>query len=216
VSVHKEQAGVSVQITKMNKAIFLDRDGVINYPVLNSKTNEHEAPSNDTDFKLYSGVIEGLKELQKQKYKLFLVSNQPDYAKGKTTLENLRSVHEEMHSIFIKNNILFSEYYYCYHHPNGVIPEYSYQCKCRKPENLFLTQAKIKYDLDFSKSWMVGDSDIDIFCGQSTGVKTILVKTKESSHRTGKSVPEHVVNNLQEAVEVIKREHNTGDTYAKH
>ena len=63
---------------------------------------------------------------------------------------------------------------------------------------------------------MIGDSDVDIFCGQSLVVKTILVQIKESSHRIGKSSPEYIVKNLQEACEVIKRENNTGDTYVKH
>ena len=182
----------------MTKAVFLDRDGVLNYPVLNPKTNEHEAPATKDDFKLFPGVIEALKELQKLDYKLFLVSNQPDYAKGKTTLENLHLVHNKLDSILNENNIVFTEYYYCYHHP-------SFECKCRKPGNLFLIQAQAKYDIEFSKSWMIGDSDIDIFCGQSVKAKTILVKTQESAHRRGKSTPEYTVNNLQEAVEVIKR-----------
>ncbi len=189
----------------MNKAIFLDRDGVINYPVLNPRTNEYEAPASKDDFKLFPGVIEALKELQKLNYKLFLVSNQPDYAKGKTTLESLYSVHNKMHSILKENNIVFTEYYYCYHHSKGIVPEYSFECKCRKPGNLFLIQAQAKYNLEFSKSWMIGDSDVDIFCGQLAGARTILVKTKESIYRIGKSIPEYIVNNLQEAVEVIKR-----------
>ena len=187
----------------MTKAVFLDRDGVINYPVLNLQTNEHEAPSNANDLKLFPGVIETLQELQKLDYKLFLVSNQPDYAKGKTKLENLHAVHNKLHSILTENNILFSEYFYCHHHPNGVVPEYSFICKCRKPGNLFLMEARTKYNLDFSKSWMIGDSDVDIFCGQSAMIKTILVKIKESSHRTGKSMPDFIVKSLQEALEII-------------
>ena len=193
----------------MTKAVFLDRDGVLNYPVLNPKTNEYEAPFNANEFKLFPNVIETLKEFQNLKYKLFLVSNQPDYAKGKTKLENLHSVHNKLHSILTENNIFFSEYYYCYHHPNGIIPEYSVICNCRKPGNLFLTQAKMKYNLDFSKSWMIGDSDVDIFCGQSVGVKTIMVKIKESLHRTGKSSPDFIAKSLQEAIEIMKREYTS-------
>ncbi len=188
----------------MNTAVFLDRDGVINYPVLNPKTNEYEAPFEPDDFKLFLDTIEALRELQKLGFKLFLISNQPDYAKGKTKLENLHSVQNKLHSILIENNIIFTEYYYCYHHPKGVVSEYSYACNCRKPGNLFLVQAKAKYDLDFEKSWMIGDSDVDIFCGQSVKIKTIMVKIKESAHRTGKSMPDFIVNSLQEAVEVIK------------
>lgn len=190
----------------MNMAIFLDRDGVINSLVLNPKTNEYEAPANQNDFKLFPYVIEALKELQSLDYKLFLISNQPDYAKGKTTLENLCLVHNKLDSILKENNIIFTEYYYCYHHPEGIIPEYSLKCKCRKPGNLFLTQAQAKYNLEFPKSWMIGDSDVDIFCGQSVKARTILVKTRESAHRTGKSTPEYIVNNLQEAIDVIKEE----------
>ena len=188
----------------MNKAVFLDRDGVINYPVFNSKTDEYEAPFSESDFKLFPDVIGSLKDLLKLDYKLFIVSNQPDYAKGKTKLENLFSVHKKMHSIFIENNIQFADYFYCYHHPQGIVPEYSIKCQCRKPENLFLLQAKSKYDLDMPNSWMIGDRDVDIYCGQSSGVKTILVSSNESSSRAGQSKPDYKVSNLKEAVEIIK------------
>ena len=196
----------------MDRAVFLDRDGVINYPVLNPRTNEYEAPADKDDLKLIPEVIESLKELQELNYKLFLVSNQPDYAKGKTTLENLCSVHNKIHSILSENNITFTEYYYCYHHPNGIVAEYSISCECRKPGNFFLKQAKLKYGLDLLSSWMVGDSDVDIFCGQSAGTRTIMIKIKESAHRTGKSNPDFLVNTIREAVEVIKKEHK----YARH
>lgn len=188
----------------MDRAVFLDRDGVINYPVLNPKTNEYEAPHNEADFNLIPGVIESIKELASLNYKLFLVSNQPDYAKGKTSLENLTSVHNKMHNIFSNNNIKFCEYYYCYHHPQGIIPEYTIKCKCRKPENLFLSKAKLKYGLDINNSWMIGDRDVDILCGQSIGAKTILIKQKHTDGKSGQSNPEHKVANLSDAVKIIK------------
>ncbi len=74
----------------MNKAVFLDRDGVINKLVFNSERNEFEPPHSVEDFILYSGVLPFLKKLQENDFLLFIVSNQPDYAKGKTTLENLK------------------------------------------------------------------------------------------------------------------------------
>lgn len=196
----------------LDKAIFLDRDGVINHPVFNPKTNEYEAPHKEEDLKLFPGVIESLKELLNLKYKLFLVSNQPDYAKGKTSLQNLLQVHNKLHSILTINNILFTEYYYCYHHPKGIVPEYTMACACRKPGNLSLKQACTKYNIDLSHSWMVGDSDVDIFCGQSVEIRTIMISLKESTHRVGQSTPEFKVNSLQEAVKIIKKE----SQYAKH
>ena len=190
----------------MNRAIFLDRDGVLNPPVLNLKTKEYEAPQHERDFILHPGVIESLRQLLDLDYKLFLISNQPDYAKGKTTLENLQAVHKKMHSALKENEIEFYEYYYCYHHPQGIIPEYSIVCECRKPGNLFIKQAKSKYNLDISNSWMVGDRDADVYCGQSAGTKTIIIKQKHSDGKAGQSKPDFKVNDLKEAVEIIKKQ----------
>ena len=183
-------------------AIFLDRDGVINCPVLNPATNQYEAPQNENDFKLFPSVIESLKKLLNLGYKLFLVSNQPDHAKGKTTYENLVLVHKKMHSIFVENDIKFTEYYYCYHHPNGVIPKYSIVCECRKPGNFFLKQAALQYGLNMPASWMIGDSDVDIFCGQSLGLKTVMINVKESAHRSGQSRPDYSVNNYRKQLKL--------------
>ena len=198
----------SISKIKMNNAVFLDRDGVINYPVLNPKTNEYEAPHNKNDLKLFPGVIESLKELLALNYKLFLISNQPDYAKGKTSFEGLQSVHKQLNSILTENNILFIEYYYCYHHPQGIISEYSTPCECRKPGNLFLRKAELQYSLNMPSSWMIGDRDSDIYCGQSMGLKTILIKQFHSDGKSGQSNPEYKAESLIKAVSIIKT--NTG------
>jgi len=196
-------------VTKTNKAVFLDRDGVINYPVFNTRTNEYEAPHKKEDLKLFPGVMEALKSLLEINYKLFLVSNQPDYAKGKTSIESLYEVHEKLKVFFKTNNITFTEYYYCYHHPQGIIPEYSFKCQCRKPGNLFLRQAESKYGLNMSNSWMIGDRDVDISCGKSAGVKTILIRQTYPDGKSGQSNPEFIANNLKDAVEIIKSTLNT-------
>ena len=190
----------------MEKAVFLDRDGVLNYLVFNQKTNEYEAPHNPNDYKLYPNVIESLKILLELGYKLFVVSNQPDYAKGKTSLESLKLVHQKMHSDFTENNIKLTDYYYCYHHPSGTIPEYSIVCKCRKPENFFLKQAQVTYNLDLTGSWMIGDRDSDIYCGQSMGLKTVMISVEHSANNALSSQPDYKVANLKEAVEIIKKQ----------
>lgn len=187
-----------------NIAVFLDRDGVINYPVLNLKTKEHEAPQKEEDLKLFPGVIDSLKKLIRLDYNLFIVSNQPDYAKGKTSLENLHMVHKKLHSIFLENDIKFLDYYYCYHHPKGIVKEYSIKCDCRKPGNLFLEQAKEKYGLEMSASWMIGDRDVDIYCGQLSRTKTIMINSEYTAHNK-ESNPDYKVNDLSEAVSVIER-----------
>lgn len=189
------------------KGIFLDRDGVINYPALNPSTGAYEAPFKIEDLKLFPWVIDSLKELQKLDFKLFIVTNQPDFAKGKATLENLNLVKEKMLSILKENNISISEYYACFHHPNGIVPEYTMKCECRKPGSLFLRQAIEKYSLNPKECWMIGDRDSDITCGQSIGAKTILVHNEHSVNEknAGKSNPDFKAENLKSAVELIKR-----------
>ena len=121
----------------MRKAFFFDRDGVINSLVYNPATNEYEPPHHPNDLLLCPYVIETLKFLQNEGYLLFIISNQPDYAKGKISFENLLNVHKKLESIFLSEKIVFSDHYYCYHHPDGIIASHSFICECRKPKPFF-------------------------------------------------------------------------------
>ncbi len=189
----------------MNKAVFFDRDGVINRLVYNPDTNEYESPHFLKDLEFYPWTLEALKKIQEEGYLLFLISNQPSYAKGKTTLENIKAIHDKMHDYMKANDILFTEYYYCYHHPEGIVPEYSCECECRKPKPYFILEAKKKYNLDFKNSWMIGDRDTDVFCGQNAGIKTILVHEELSDNNRGKSKPDYNAVNVKDAILIIKR-----------
>jgi len=187
----------------VNRAVFLDRDGVINKLIYNPETEAHEAPQKEEDLELFDWTLEALKVLLQNNYKLFVVSNQPDHAKGKTTLENIKAIHDKLHKCFIDNEINFTEYYYCYHHPEGVVPEYTCKCKCRKPEPYFVLKAIEEFHIDKNKSWFVGDRDSDIKCGQSSGLKTIFVKNEHSKAASFKKEPDFVTSNLKEAVNII-------------
>jgi D-glycero-D-manno-heptose 1,7-bisphosphate phosphatase len=187
----------------MKKAVFLDRDGVINELVLNTLTGEYEPPHSPEDLVLYLGVLESLQLLDKLGFELFLVSNQPDFAKGKTTLENIQAVHEKLDCVLKSGGLLFKEYYYCYHHPRGIVPEYSFDCACRKPKPYFLLKAANDYGIDLTNSWMIGDRDSDIECGKSAGVRTILIENIHSSTYRGSSNPEFSAANLKIAVQII-------------
>ncbi len=87
-----------------NKAVFLDRDETINYSVLNPNTGEYEAPHIVEDLKLFPFTINSLKDIQEMGFYLFLISNQPDATKGKTTLKNLLDIQDKFHRILIENN----------------------------------------------------------------------------------------------------------------
>ncbi len=192
----------------MAKAVFLDRDGVINPNTFNKNTGECESPYYPEDFELFPWSLQSLRNLQEYKFKLFLISNQPAYAKGKASLENLKAIQDKFHAILMKNSIQFAEYYYCYHHPQGIVPELSIECNCRKPGTFFLEEAKKKYSLDMSSSWIIGDRGADVICGQRAGVKTIMIINQKDMRRenTKRIKPNYKAKNLLKAVEIILRE----------
>lgn len=187
----------------MVKAVFLDRDGVLNELILNPATGEYEPPHRVEDMKLFPYVINCLKKLMDSGYDLFLISNQPDYAKGKTSLVSLEKVHNKFDKLLTSHRLYFKEYYYCYHHPQGIIPEYSSECVCRKPKPFFLFKAEDDHNIELDKSWMIGDRDTDIECGKAAGTKTILIEEQLSLEKRGKSLPDHRVKYLEEAVNII-------------
>jgi D-glycero-D-manno-heptose 1,7-bisphosphate phosphatase len=187
----------------MHKAVFLDRDGVMNRLVYNPDTDEYESPHQVNDLELFPGLCDTLCTIREQGYLLFLISNQPSFAKGKTSLENIKAIHEKLHSQLKENGILFSEYYYCYHHPHGIVPEYTFECECRKPKPYFILKAKEQYNLELKESWFIGDQDMDIFCGQACGLRTILIDEEHSSKKRGRSRPDFMVHNLKEAATIL-------------
>lgn len=186
----------------MNQAVFLDRDGVLNPNIFNPATEEWESPHRVEDFELFPWTLDCLKKLQAQ-YLLFLVSNQPSYAKGKTSLENIQNIHAKMKTLLDANGLGFSEYFYCYHHPEGIVPEYSGPCECRKPSPHFLNLARERYQLDVGGSWMVGDRITDIQCGQAAGVKTIYIQEGEKPDGPWDRPPGFYAVDLVEAVRII-------------
>ncbi len=187
----------------MERAVFLDRDGVINELVFNPQTGEYESPLSENDLKIKPEIFLDLKKLKKAGFLLFVVSNQPNYAKGKAALESLYKINQLLFKQMLDHGIEFSDYFYCYHHPNGVVKDYSGECLCRKPNPYFLLEAQKKYDIDMSQSWLVGDQDSDVQCGQSAGVKTILINETLSRKKRGMAVPDYQATDLAQAVKTI-------------
>ncbi len=187
----------------MGKAIYFDRDGVINRLVINPLTGEYEPPHNPGQLVLFPWVIEALRDLQRAGFDFFLVSNQPDHAKGKVSLEEIHAVHQRLEQILTTEGIHFRDFYYCFHHPKGIKPGFSYDCECRKPKPYFLIQSAKKYRIDLSHSWMIGDRDTDIECGTAAGATTILIEEPCSEQYRGISKPDYIVKNLKEASDLI-------------
>ena len=189
----------------MNQAIFLDRDGVINYNIFNDATGEWESPHRPEDFKLFPWAIKSLKNLQDLELQLFLISNQPSFAKGKASFENITAIHEKLHTILTDNKIYFSDYFYCYHHPKGIVPELSIKCECRKPGTFFIKKAAKEHSLNLKTCWIIGDRDSDTLCGRNAGLRTIqLIDSNSSRQGTTDCRPDFKANDLRDAVDIIK------------
>ena len=169
---------------KVKRAVFLDRDGVLNRNVLNPATREYESPGRAEDFELCPNVMPALCDLQQAGFFLFLISNQPNYAKGKSTMEDLRAVHSRLVETLHVAGVSFADYYYCFHHPQGQVEGYSGRCECRKPSPYFLIRARDALGISLAASWMVGDRATDIASGIAAGTKTIRVKEDHPAARS--------------------------------
>src|ERR1035437_501010 len=117
-------------MNSIKRAVFIDRDGVLNDLVFNPKTECYESPHEVKDLTMMPTAFSGLKLLQENGFELFIVSNQPSYAKGKTSLENIQEIASEVRRTVQKHSINVKECFYCYHHPDGIAPEYSGPCEC--------------------------------------------------------------------------------------
>ncbi len=188
----------------MNKAVFFDRDGVLTKTLFNKKYNEYLPPHNIDELEIYDDVIQSVSDIINSGYLAFVVSNQPDYAKGKTSLENLHSVIRSFSELLESNGVLIKEYYYCFHHPEGIVPEYSLKCRCRKPETLFIEKAFEKYNISASDSFFIGDRDSDILCGYRMGIKTIYLNRNRIPLINFTVKPDFVFNSLSESADFIK------------
>jgi len=183
------------------RAVFLDRDGVINRNALNPATGEYEAPLTAEDFEILPRVREALLQLRDAGFLLFMVSNQPNYAKGKSSLAEHYAIDAELRRELTAIGVEFAASYYCLHHPDGSVAGFSGLCACRKPSPYFLLRARRQFGLNFQQSWMVGDRATDIECGRAAGTRTILIDP--SGRGDGQAAPDWIAPDLAAAAEMI-------------
>jgi len=158
-----------------NKAIFLDRDGVINEIVYHKEMGILDSPSNPKEFKLLLDVGKAINKFHELGFKVIVASNQPGIAKGKFTLKIFEQIKNKMKKELAKTNSFVDAEYYCLHHPEGKIKRYAMICKCRKPKPGLILKAAEEKDIDLKNSWMIGDGITDIQAGATAGCKTILI-----------------------------------------
>ena len=153
------------------RAIFLDRDGTI---------NRYVGFLRDVgQFELLPGAAEAIRRINASGYLAIVVTNQPVIARGEVTREQLREIHDKMETLLGREGAYVDAIYYCPHHPHrgypGEVAELKIDCGCRKPKPGMLLQAAEDYNIDLTKSWMIGDSENDVQAGRAAGCRTMRI-----------------------------------------
>jgi D-glycero-D-manno-heptose 1,7-bisphosphate phosphatase len=148
----------------VKRAIFLDRDGVIN----------KKAPDGDyvvrwEDFRFLDGIVEAISEINKAGIRVIVVTNQRCVAKELITIAGLESLHRQMLEFLAERGAVIDAIYFCPH-------EVDLNCRCRKPAPGMLLDAANDHDLQLTHSWMIGDSQADVEAGKRAGCKTALFR----------------------------------------
>lgn len=190
-------------MSQCRAAIFLDRDGTLNELALNPANGEWESPHSATQTRLAPDLGFAMTLLAKTGLPLFVVSNQPSVAKGKCSFEDLRAVHTVVADAIASAGADVAEWFYCYHHPQGSVPELTRICECRKPGTLFLRQASERHGVDLGSSWFIGDQDFDIQCGRDAGTRTVCIRNPRSAAKRQGQTPEFWAGTLLEAVTIV-------------
>lgn len=189
------------------KAVFLDRDGVINKLIYHHEHGIIDSPLTVEQFSLISGVGAAIKKLREHGYKVILVSNQPGIAKESISREVFENIRKRMNSLLAVAGTRLDGEYYCLHHPEAEIRRLRTSCECRKPRPGLLLQAAREMGIDLSTSWMIGDGITDVQAGKRAGCRTILIgrmkcelcKLMDQHH----AVPDFIAPNLKEATRHI-------------
>ena len=167
------------------RAVFLDRDGVLNRTIVRAGVTH--PPDTLAEFELLPGVPEALAQLEQAGFKLVVVTNQPDVARGIQKRETVEAMND-----LLRRTLPILDVLACYH-------DNANDCVCRKPKPGMLLEAARRFALDPAQSYMIGDRYSDVLAGQSAGCRaSILIETPYSSCE--RCAPDHVADDLSDAV----------------
>ncbi len=189
----------------MNAAVFLDRDGVLNELARDPSSRVAESPLKVEEVRLIPGAAIAAARLSRAGYALVCVSNQPAAAKGTASVAQLLDVHDRVTALLAMEGVTLAASRLCLHHPQGVVPELSTQCACRKPAPGMLLDAADVLGLDLRSSWMVGDTDVDILAGAAAGCRTLLIRHPASVHKRLQAlIPDLIADSLTDGVQMLE------------
>jgi D-glycero-D-manno-heptose 1,7-bisphosphate phosphatase len=175
---------------KQKKAIFLDRDGVINKLIIREGVGR--APYALEDLELITGALEACQKLKEADFLTIVVTNQPDVARGWVLRENVDLINDKIRELLEVDDIKI-----CFHNNAD-------NCSCRKPAPGMLLEAAHEWQIDLAQSFMIGDRYSDIAAGVTAGCRTILVGPGDTQGLYPE--PNHKVDSLLEAVHIILKD----------
>ena len=171
----------------MVKAVFLDRDGVINANL--DRDGKPVAPTTLAEFRILPGAVEAARRLKDAGFLLVVVTNQPDVATGRTPKATMEAMHAE-----IRRLMPIDDFMICLHTDAD-------RCSCRKPKPGLILDAAAKHGIDLSSSTIVGDRWRDVLAGQAAGCRTIFVDYGYVQDQPAQ--PDKTVTSLTEAADFI-------------
>jgi D-glycero-D-manno-heptose 1,7-bisphosphate phosphatase len=192
---------------RSRKAVFLDRDGVLNELVYFAEQGRIDTPLTTGQFRLVPGVVDGIKTLQASGYRVIIISNQPGIAKRQFTAQMFDRIRKKTRRLLRREGIRLDGEYYCLHHPHARNQKYREACDCRKPRPGLILKAAQEGAIDINCSFMVGDGFADIEAGRRAGCKTILVghlsSLLTSMMESKQLYPSYLAETFEEAVQWI-------------
>ncbi|PKH02642.1 D-glycero-beta-D-manno-heptose-1,7-bisphosphate 7-phosphatase [Psychromonas sp. MB-3u-54] len=178
------------------RAVFLDRDGVINV--------DKGYVSQRDDFEFIDGVIDACKALKEKGYLLVVITNQSGIARGYFSEEQFHTLTEWMDWSLADRGVDIDGVYYCPHHAEKGIGEYKIDCDCRKPKPGMLISAIADLDIDASQSILVGDKVSDLQAGLAAGINTnYLVRTGKTITAEGEKIATAIFDDLNSIVKLL-------------
>ena len=194
----------------MNKAVFLDRDGVINELIYHTEAGIIDSPFTVDQIKLLPDVGKAINLIHDLGYLAVIVSNQPGMAKDHFTPEVFEQMKQKLHEELKKQDASVDAEYYCIHHPDATKKAYKKICNCRKPKPGLIIQAAQDHTINLETSWVIGDSLTDIQAGQAVSCHTILLgrmKCDICKRMDDLGVkPDHIAPNLYKAIKIIQKQ----------
>ena len=196
----------------MKRAVFLDRDGIINELVYYPEQGIVDTPLNPSQVKLVFGIGKLISVAKKLGFLVIVISNQPAIGLEKLSKKDFEDIDNKIKDLLLKKGSKIDAYLYCLHHPYAKLKEYRKKCACHKPKiGLFKDSAR-DFNIDLAKSCMLGDGVDDVKAGEKAGCKTILLANINSTEnlriieqQLGKTKPDFMVKKLTEVVEILKK-----------